>query len=57
MKIWIVTGSTESGDNIVPLAFDIEPTKEKVEEILKKKYPDEYLCHGTIYFSIDEGFL
>lgn len=55
MKIWIVTGNTESGDEIVPLAFSYKPVVDEVIKILKEVFPHEYEENGgEIKFSIDE---
>jgi hypothetical protein len=55
VKIWIVTGNTESGDEIVPLAFNYGPTREEVTKVLKEKFSEEFDEFGAqIYFSIDE---
>jgi hypothetical protein len=33
MKVWVVTGTTESGDTLIPEVFTKEPTDESLKEI------------------------
>lgn len=42
MKIWIMYGCTESGDDIAPYAFDYLPTDEELIAVLKRDWPSEF---------------
>jgi hypothetical protein len=42
MKIWSVTGHSESGDDYGPWLFNKKPTDEQLEAILKEDCPGEF---------------
>ena len=42
MKVWILTGRTESGDDVGPFVFGHKPTDDEQLAILKKTYPAEF---------------
>lgn len=48
MKVWVVTGRTESGDAVGPYVWGYNPSKEEIENLLKEYWPDEYEeCNGV----------
>lgn len=49
MKIWIVTGKSESGDIFEPLAFSEEPTKKILKKIAYAWDGDEEDQNGCGY--------
>lgn len=51
MKIWILTGDIESGDVVGPFIWKNKPTKEEVEEELKRCFPDDFEA-GLIYYAV-----
>ncbi|QGJ74066.1 hypothetical protein [Sinorhizobium meliloti] len=42
MKVWIMHGMTESGDDVGPYAFASEPTVDEQIAILKRDLPCEF---------------
>ncbi|CAH0343733.1 hypothetical protein [Rhizobium sp. CECT 9324] len=42
MKVWILTGRTESGDDVGPFVFSHNPTDDEQLEVLKKTYPSDF---------------
>lgn len=41
--IYVVTGTTESGDNIPVLAFSYMPSGEEIDNLYRKIMPEEYI--------------
>jgi hypothetical protein len=59
MKLWVVTGESESDDNYGPLVFSRKPTDEKLEKIAfvwdgddEKEGPGNYGSY--VYLEVDE---
>lgn len=46
MKVWVLTGETESGDDVGPYAWAHEPTREEALAKLKADWPEEYEAFG-----------
>lgn len=42
MKVWVLTGQTESGDDVGPYVWDYEPSLEECLVRLKRDWPEEY---------------
>lgn len=42
MKVWVMHGRTESGDDVGPYVFSFEPTKDQQVELLKRDWPAEF---------------
>lgn len=54
-KVWVITGCTESGDEVPPLVFDREtrPSLEEINNLYKNTLPEEYEddeCDGVHFF-------
>lgn len=45
---YVSFGTTESGDNLVPLIWDRKPKVKEVDEAYKTLYPDEYEETGGV---------
>lgn len=42
MNVWVISGRTESGDDIGPYVLDYKPTELEIHEIVKADMPEEY---------------
>lgn len=54
-KVWVITGRTESGDDIGPYVLDYEPTRLEMHEIVRADMPEEYMEYdetGEIYIEL-----
>jgi hypothetical protein len=42
MKVWVLTGRTESGDPIGPHVWPYDPPQAKIDALLKDTYDEEW---------------
>ncbi|MGY5795172.1 hypothetical protein ACXHXM_34015 len=42
MQVWVMTGSTESGDDYGPYVFADKPSEAQMQELLKRDMPFEF---------------
>ena len=46
MKVWVVTGRTESGDAVGPYAWKHLPTYNEIIKTLKRDWDEEFKAFG-----------
>lgn len=56
MKVWVLTGRTESGDDIGPYVWGKEPTQAEIDAVFMRDIPDEVEedCCQNYYVSAAE---
>lgn len=54
MKVFVVTGMSESGDSIEPLVFLKEPSEKSILQLLKDLYPEEYREDLSLLYNLWE---
>lgn len=56
MKVWVVTGRTESGDDFV-FVFGEKPTDEEMEWVFAAEMPDDWEADCITGWNTDEEFV
>lgn len=57
MKVWVFTGTTESGDEVGPYVFDYCPSTKELQAILMKDCPSEFEGDPPNWVDEDFGYI
>lgn len=50
MKVWVVTGRSESGDDYGPWVYSSKPSEKFLKQMLKENFPDEFDDDGCLIY-------
>lgn len=57
MKVWVFTGTTESGDDVGPYIFDYYPSTAELQAILMQDWPSEFEMDREEWIDCDFGYI
>ncbi|MGV1762822.1 hypothetical protein [Rhizobium rhizogenes] len=60
MKVWVLVGRTESGDNVGPYVWDRQPSDTEIVEVLRADWPEEFEafgCDGGISWDLGDAWV
>jgi hypothetical protein len=46
MRVWVLVGRTESGDDVGPYVWANEPSHFEILDVLRQDWPDEFEAFG-----------
>ena len=56
-SIWVLTGRTESGDDIGPYAWPIEPTTDMIDAVFERDIPEEVEAGTCDNYDVEEIYM